>query len=175
MPFCPALATGRELPLSEIPTALSLLSRYWEAKRGADAMPRRADLDPLDLKPLPGWISLVEIRPASPRFVFRLFGSNLGHRPTGVKNGGSLDDLRPIEYRDIAAQQYQCVAETGLPKLFEMTIEFSERQFVYRRLTLPLGNDRKTPDMLLLGAHFDPRARELFFDTYEQERAQRVT
>lgn len=148
-------AVGRELPLSEIPGRLAPLYQYWNLKRGRDPMPRRADIDPLDLPEVLGWISLVEIRRAPPQFVYRLVGSRLGYRPAGPKDRRPLDEVRPNEYRALVESQFRHVAETGRPTLCENTVTFPDGRFTYRRLALPLGTDRRTPDMLLLGADCD--------------------
>src|ERR1043166_5771842 len=54
---------------------------YWRAKRGARAMPRRADIDPTEMDPrlLPN-LMLTEVVDGGRRFRFRLVG-------TGVVSG----------------------------------------------------------------------------------------
>lgn len=67
---------------------------YWNSKRGDSFAPRRADIDPIDMKNwLPG-IQLVDVDQAARRLVYRLVGEvNIaarGFNPTGmtVEKGG---------------------------------------------------------------------------------------
>lgn len=53
------------------------LFAYWERKRGLRAMPRRADIDPLELKPHLGSLVLVEVLSGPERFRFRLVGTKV--------------------------------------------------------------------------------------------------
>jgi len=152
-----------------MPDRLASLYRYWNLKRGQDPMPRRADIDPLDLRDVLGWISLVEIRGTPPQFVYRLVGSQLGYRRGGPKERRPLDEVRPAEYRALVERQFRHVAETGQPTLCENTITFREGRFTYRRLALPLGADRRTPDMLLLGADCDGSAIARFHALCDRE------
>lgn len=60
---------------------------YWNAKRSGRLMPRRADLDPGELKPYLPFIMLVEVTDDARRFVYRLVGTAevdaRGSDPTG--------------------------------------------------------------------------------------------
>jgi hypothetical protein len=53
------------------------LRAYWDAKRGTRAMPRRADIDPLDLPAHLGWLVIVEVLAGPERFRFRLVGTKV--------------------------------------------------------------------------------------------------
>jgi hypothetical protein len=53
------------------------LKAYWNAKRGARAMPRRADIDPLDLRTHLGGLVIVEVLAGPERFRFRLVGTKV--------------------------------------------------------------------------------------------------
>jgi hypothetical protein len=51
---------------------------YWNARRGARAMPSRAEINPNDVKAYLGWLCFIEALPAYEDFRFRLIGSRVG-------------------------------------------------------------------------------------------------
>jgi hypothetical protein len=81
---------------------------YWSAKRGGRAMPRRADIDPADVKRYLPMMMLVDVTADERRFVYRLVGTgevaNRGGDPTGKSVqeaffGGSVEEaLACYEY-----------------------------------------------------------------------------
>jgi hypothetical protein len=56
---------------------LAFLRGYWEKKRGSLAMPRRADISPLEMKEHLGWIILLESLPGYTDFRYRLVGTRV--------------------------------------------------------------------------------------------------
>ena len=79
--------------LSDCPPLVAELFRYWDRKRGRRAMPRRADIDPMDfVAQLPG-ILLVDVEGLDAeghgRFRYRVVGTEevrlRGHDPTGKR------------------------------------------------------------------------------------------
>jgi len=52
-----------------IPTGLEPLYRYWDRKRGARRMPRRADIDPQDLVPFLPALMIVDVVDDDRRYV----------------------------------------------------------------------------------------------------------
>lgn len=65
-----------EPDLGDNPKFRDLLA-YWERKRGPRAMPRRADIDPLELKGHLGSLVIVEVLPEPHRYRFRLVGTRV--------------------------------------------------------------------------------------------------
>lgn len=159
--------TARELPFSAVPELLRPLYAYWQGKRGVHRMPARADIDPLDLRSILGWISLIEIRPTPPKFFVRVAASNLNN-PFGTQNGSDLSVIRSAAYRAALIRHWTLVAETGEPRFDEFALEFQGYKLVYCRLALPLGADRSTPDMILLGSHFDNPASQRLFEVFDR-------
>lgn len=51
------------------------LRAYWEAKRGARAMPSRRDVSPAQLKEHLGWVMILEVLPGVRDFRYRLIGT----------------------------------------------------------------------------------------------------
>jgi hypothetical protein len=81
---------------------------YWRVKCGSRRMPRRADIDPAELKRFLPFMMLVDVTGDERRFVYRLVGTGeveeRGYDPTGrpvrdASFGGSRDtDLDEYEY-----------------------------------------------------------------------------
>ena len=77
------------------------LHDYWRRKAGKRSMPRRADIDPSEIKPFLSSIILVDVVPDARRFVYRLTGTSevaeRGYDPTGksiveAHYGGSVEE-----------------------------------------------------------------------------------
>jgi hypothetical protein len=158
---------ARELPLSAAPERLKPLLTYWLEKRGSHLMPARADIDPLDLRGMLDWISLVEIRPTEPRFFFRVAGGKISN-VVGTQNGADLSVLRSPTYRESVERHWQLVADSGEPRFDEFDLTFRGYRMTYCRYALPLGADRKTTDMILIGSHFDEPRQKLFLDAFDR-------
>lgn len=58
------------------PTVAAIFA-YWERKRGTRRMPRRADLDPVELRDLVNNIALYDVVEPGPSFRVRLVGSDI--------------------------------------------------------------------------------------------------
>jgi hypothetical protein len=71
---------------------LAALRRLWEQKRGERAMPCRADLSVVDLRPWLGNLALIDLD--STGDTFRLCGTNLFPRFGGDVTGLRVADLR---------------------------------------------------------------------------------
>ncbi|MDB5409992.1 MAG: hypothetical protein JWL84_4904 [Rhodospirillales bacterium] len=54
---------------------LSTFYRYWEARCGSRAVPRRSDIDPSDIRALLRNLQLVDVIDRGERFRFRLVGT----------------------------------------------------------------------------------------------------
>jgi hypothetical protein len=73
--------------LDPIPPGLQPLYDYWNGKRRARKMPRRADIDPLELGPYLSRLMIVDVVDDERRYVYRLVGTaevtERGRDPTG--------------------------------------------------------------------------------------------
>ncbi|HEV2673368.1 MAG TPA: PAS domain-containing protein [Aliidongia sp.] len=136
---------------------------YWESRRPAGRLPARADLDPVDLKDVLGWLSLIEVRPAAPRFFIRLLGSSHPPRPDGPRHGRDISAMQPAAYRQAIEEQYETAVARRAPTLHENLLSFGAYRLRYQRLTLPLAKDHETPDMLMVASLIDPIEHGRFF------------
>jgi hypothetical protein len=164
----PVALNVTELSMASAPAWFQPLLTYWEGKRTTGQLPARADLDPVDLRPLLGWLSLVDVRPTSPRFVLRLLGSAHPPRPYGPRHGQDISAMQPAAYRDAVTQQYETTVDRRAPTLHENELSFGAYRFSYQRIALPLARDHVTPDMLMVASRVDVKAHDRFFAAYNQ-------
>ncbi|HLZ67872.1 MAG TPA: PAS domain-containing protein [Aliidongia sp.] len=160
--------TVTELSVAPPPAWFEPLLSYWERKRPDSRLPARADLDPVDLKPMLGWISLIDVRPTAPRFCLRLLGSGHPPRPFGPRHGQDISTMQPAAYRDAVAEQYETTIRRRAPTLHENILRFGVHRFRYQRIALPLAKDHVTPDMLMVASLLDPAEHGRFFAAYAQ-------
>jgi len=158
--------TSLELSVSPPPAWFLPLLDYWQAKRPAGGLPARADLDPIDLKPLLGWVSLVDVRQSGPRFSLRLLGSGHPPRPHGPRHGQDISTMQPEAYRDAVTAQYELAVDRRAPTLHENLLSFGTHRFRYQRIALPLARDHATPDMLVVASLLDPVEHNRFFTAF---------
>ena len=59
-----------------LPRSVRAIYHYWDDKRNGRLMPRRADLDPVDIPKLLPDIGLVDVVPDERQYVYRLIGTN---------------------------------------------------------------------------------------------------
>jgi len=130
-------------------TDLTTLYEYWTSKRIGRAMPRRADINPSQIKPLLPDVFILEIHQPL-RFRFRLVGSMICQRWRQDNTGKWLDELDFDGKLDTTLEQHASVARTGVPRCdVQEFVGDNGRYLHYRRLLLPLSEDAITPNMLL--------------------------
>lgn len=124
--------------------ALRDLYLYWADKWQGARMPRRADIDPLDMPALLPMVYLVDVERDPLRFRFRLVGTRIvswfGRDMTGHYVAESI------------AWRYREVAETGQPSYDQLNLPGKQgRHGFYQRLLMPLAGDDGEVGMLLGG------------------------
>jgi hypothetical protein len=142
--------TERRLELADVPVGLQTIYTYWQNKRGSARMPARADVDPLDFGRMLGSVTLMEVNPAPPRFVYRVCGTRMGRRRGGGRDGMDLADLRPRNYANLVIRHYEEAVAVAGPTLYRNVLAFAGASYTYERLLLPLGAHRRTVDRLLV-------------------------
>jgi hypothetical protein len=134
----------------------SLLLAYWNRlAEGAGRMPRRAEIDPLDLpvELLPNIFLVDVVRDAglpAPRFRFRLLGTAITARET-VKPGQHLDENPPSKAIDEMTRQYlACLDRQVSVRSTNLAWDHPTKEFItYRVMLLPLSGDGVEVDTLL--------------------------
>jgi hypothetical protein len=137
--------------------------RYWDSKRNGRLMPRRADLDPLDIPRFLPDICLVDVVPDERKYVYRLIGTNevamRGRDPTGLPVGEG--------YFGTSAQSvflnYDGVTQTRAPRLDrDPSITRDNRFIQHESIFLPLSDDGQTVNMILVFTVYGPAPRRRF-------------
>jgi hypothetical protein len=130
---------------------------YWLAKCGDGQPPRRADLDPVEMRPLLPYVFLVDVTQAPLAFRFRLVGSKITewaekeYTGLGVNEG----DYGP-QWRRVFNLYAEVVASRA-PRLDLYAAPWVSREFYrYERFIAPLSNDGASVDMLFGALHALP-------------------
>lgn len=149
------MAAMRAIPFENCDARLKQVYAYWTAKRGARAMPSRADITPADLKAALPYLILTDVVRGDPgsaiRFRYRLFGTAaaaaFGMDPTGR----FVDEVMPdAKYRDFIVGLYADIVAQKRP--IYSTTRYGSRRDVElwtERLMLPLSADGHEVDMVL--------------------------
>ncbi|GAB2178944.1 PAS domain-containing protein [Dongia sp. agr-C8] len=140
--------------------ATRILLDWWHAKRGARAMPARADLDPLELKPILPQLLLVDVAaaPEPQRYVFtcRLAGTEVDSR-FGVNLTGTTLDQAPFgEARAAIRQEYETAVTEQRPVFCSHSVVVSGNRYVeYDRLVVPLSGKDNAVTALAVAIDFN--------------------
>ena len=130
---------------------LRRLYRYWDAKRAGRRFPARADIDPLDLAYVLGWLVMIDVFHSPLRFRIRLYGTRIAEEVGTDYTGRFLDECAPSPYTQFLKTVWTELVAQGKPMhgFYEETIDNLPRRF--ESLRLPLSSDGKTIDMILAG------------------------
>lgn len=142
-------------PLIADNAVLSGLWRYWLAKRGALAMPRRRDIDPIDMPPqLLPHLQLVER--VADRFRYRLTGTAIVEAYKRELTGLFVDEVMPPARREVAERHYAQVFESRRPIFVRNAYTTAAHvELVATRIMLPLSEDGEAVSLVLMGQTFE--------------------
>lgn len=138
------------------------LYRHWLGKRSGRRMPRRGDIDPLEI-PAEIWphTMLLDViwEREVPRFRYRrvgaIFWRGLGREPTGM----FIDEVLPetAGYRRYVLGIYEEMARRGRAMYTENSFSLAGRRtpMLTRRVSLPLSSDGEVVNMALAGHVFE--------------------
>jgi hypothetical protein len=132
------------------------LLAYWREKRGAGNFPKRADIDPIDLRFMLDRIGLVEAHEGDIwRFRIRVAGSwwrgQYGFEPTGLW----LDQWPNPEQRQLVLATYRSLMELRKPLVFLRNHWVDDRKLEYEAALLPMSEDGERISMILAGIALD--------------------
>jgi hypothetical protein len=129
---------------------LMYIRAYWEAKRSGRFAPRRADIDPADLKELLPRIMLADVSSTDPLdFRYRLSGTALNAMLSGEQTGKRPRDLAPPAYGAMVHAHYSLAVERREPIFHLVMLDSRDRVLTYARLLLPLSEDGARVTMLI--------------------------
>jgi hypothetical protein len=145
-------ATGQqELPRS---ADLRRLLDYWRQRSGQRAFPRRADVDPVDLRFMLDRIALTEVHDADHeprRYRLRLVGSYwyrlLGFETTGMW----MHDFPRANQRKLTEDFYAALIEGRQPRFAERDVIVDDQLLHYEIMLLPFSEDGSRISMIMTG------------------------
>lgn len=142
--------TTNEAELNIKSPLLQRLYQDWESRRRGRRMPARADFDPVDLKYVLGYLSLIDVQRNPLQFRFRIHASNIAGRVGFDLTGKNVDAIADMHYRKLVRAHYLSVVEGRRP-----VVEFRDRVMTDNTclhcevLALPLADDGETVDRIM--------------------------
>jgi hypothetical protein len=123
---------------------------YWESCRAGRAMPRRADIDPVDFAYLLGNIALVEIHDDPRVYRWRLVGT-WWREKFGVEGTGMWIDDWPFEKQSQAVRTaYDRVVAARAPLVFARVLQLDGKRIASETLMLPLSENGTDVSMIVV-------------------------
>ena len=139
-----------------MPAGLLPLYRYWDSKRGGRAMPKRTDIDPLELVAFLPRLMIVDVVEDERRYVYRLVGTReveaRGRDPTGRPVGEAFIGSS----REKVLANYDRVLMTGKPYVDTATVVTVEEKLDDSQVIfLPISEDDRTVSQILVYTVFE--------------------
>lgn len=130
---------------------LRALADYWLAQRAGKAMPRRADIDPIDLKSHLACLILADVLYEPMRVHFRVVGSELETQLGSRLTGQTIDASAGAFFK-----LYATCADQVRPVREYVRFDFDDGGPIgeFERLLLPLSEDGQTVNMVLGEAQY---------------------
>jgi hypothetical protein len=129
---------------------LRRLLAYWETCRAERAMPRRADIDPVDFAYLLGNIALVEIQDDPRLYRWRLVGT-WWREKFGIEATGMWIDEWPFEKQRAAVRTaYDRVVAARRPSVFARVLYLDGRRIASETLMLPMSENGTDVSMIVV-------------------------
>lgn len=145
-------------PKSDSPKSDSLceLLRYWTERLRGRAIPSRADIDPIELRSMLGYLTILEVVPpaapgAPPQFRYRLHGVHVTRAMGCDMTGKFVSDLPSKPYADEVTERLLRVVAERRPVVSTSQWSTGERTTQYEIIWLPLSSDDVHIDRLLGG------------------------
>jgi hypothetical protein len=138
---------------AELAPELGAFKAYWDEKRGTRAMPRRAEIDPVEMRAHLPCIGLVDVVDDGSDFRFRLLGTEFARLFGRDSTGKTLTEVYgagdPEVLRWMTAS-YAEVLRTRRPVLRIGTMRAVQKDFIRcDALLLPLSEDGERVNMVL--------------------------
>lgn len=133
---------------------LSQLLAMWCDRCESDHLPARAQFDPLEMRSLLGRIVIFDVLPGTPRFRFRLVGTEwvarFGFDPTNT----FMEDFPRVQSRAFICEILGRVVNERIPLMVRRSVLIDKEYFRYGMLLLPLASDGSVVDMIMIGFDF---------------------
>ena len=130
---------------------LRRLLDYWSASARDRRFPRRADIDPVDLRFMLDRIALTEVHENPRRYRLRLVGS-FWYRLVGFEATGMwLDDWPHANQRKLTVEFYEALIAGEKPRFARRDVWVDEQLLHYEIMLLPLSEDGARISMIVTG------------------------
>lgn len=134
------------------PAPLRFLLRHWTNLRGEQALPRKRQIDALEMVPALGYIALVDIIDSGVEFRYRLFGSLIAQASGFDMTGRPLSAFRASPYIvDFYRASYRAVLLRPEPLATVHAPPSTASATIWTRLILPFSDQPWQIDRLLIG------------------------
>ena len=144
----------RPQPLASLPTEepdLNIVFEYWKSCGRDGLLPRRKDIDVLQLKPVLGNTHLVDVTAQDPAdYRYRLYGSKVRLNRFRNYTNSRVGDLPSAPYRKTVIEDYSSVVWSGTPLYQHIVARLQSIRYSYSRLLLPLAEDGRKVNMLII-------------------------
>jgi hypothetical protein len=131
---------------------------YWIAKRGARELPRRTDIDPVELRLHLPFLSLIEVLDGAKDFRFRLLGTGITETLQRDNTGKTVREVYATAEPDVMhwmLEVYAIAAIRKWPVLWRGTLRVVNKEFIaFESLHLPLSDDGEHVNMLFGRSRF---------------------
>jgi hypothetical protein len=138
---------------AELAPEFGAIKAYWDAKRGARAMPRRADIDPVELRPHLPYLGLVDVLDDGRDFRFRLLGTEFARLFGRDSTGKTLTEVYGAGCPEVLGwmtASYAEVVRTRRPVLRLGSMRAVQKDFIRcDSLLLPLSEDGARASMIM--------------------------
>jgi hypothetical protein len=125
------------------------LYQYWLAQRGARRMPSRADIDPVEMRFILGYLMLIDVSQPGPEFRIRLQGSELSWWIGQELTGMNLSDVRTLDLEALARRQFEHVVANATPLGWIGNDSIDGIRRHYQAIILPLSSEGTFVDLLI--------------------------
>lgn len=132
---------------------LAALHQWWLTKAATrDALPRRADFEPLDMRALLPDLYMVDVlrQTTALRFRYRLIGTAITQRTGRDVTGRFFEDIYPAELLADFSASFRWIVAEGRPLRSYGDMEFSSQGYLgFEALEVPLATDGNQVDIIL--------------------------
>lgn len=135
----------------EIPNGrLRALYNYWNKKRGERRAPRQAEIDPVEIPELLGFVNLYDVQQEPRDYLVRLNGSEVAAMLGQDITGMWCSKVVSGEARDRCHSAFAMCVDDWSPTLVETSLDFCGKDHaVQLLLALPLSDDGKAVNKLM--------------------------
>jgi hypothetical protein len=138
---------------------LAFLKKYWDAKRGARAMPARADIDPADMKEHLGWIMLMDALPDFVDFRYRIIGTRVTQYFIAESTGKTVTEVfapyGEAAVKGVLAVYRKAAREKVIVRSYGGGGWLGRSFLDFDALAMPLSDDGETANMVMSVFTFD--------------------